>query len=362
MQLTLQRVQNIFFFDPKKILAQRKIFANKRFKKSLFNKQGCCFCHKPIAKACMGCSVCKLVFHPQVRTRKSQAKSCETTAQDEPQQRKGLGDIAINWQADLINVWSRDVKDLPVHTDVPRIASKLTISKDGKPMTLAPSDDKFVLVEQILFTLNLAIVGDVHAAEEFRQENRNSLILDPQAECARYLERIITSPRMNPKVLNILKLCHQKIIFPAYYYIKYCLGEEIEIRDNRNSWRVNIDVQSSGVVTVKHTKGQRSAGYATELGDPMFEFDWELGFMTNSNVTFLEKIWVRLVDPPRFHPAASSEYRSEILRSLQTHQLIGLSMENKEKLTAIVDDIYDSVIMQTRSRMSSDDDKRSLLK
>lgn len=45
-------------------------------------------------------------------------------------------DFETRWKDDIIAIWARPIEKLPVHTDVPRLAKKITIKSDaGIPCT-----------------------------------------------------------------------------------------------------------------------------------------------------------------------------------------------------------------------------------
>eukprot|EP01126_Amoeba_proteus_P037941 TRINITY_DN3934_c0_g1_i5.p2 TRINITY_DN3934_c0_g1~~TRINITY_DN3934_c0_g1_i5.p2 ORF type:complete len:107 (+),score=21.89 TRINITY_DN3934_c0_g1_i5:620-940(+) len=48
-----------------------------------------------------------------------------------------------------------------------------------------------------------------------------------------------------------------------------------KFKDKRGSWQVDIDIRSTDVAIVHHTKRQQSQEVATD-GTPDFEFDWIL--------------------------------------------------------------------------------------
>ncbi|EGC35413.1 hypothetical protein DICPUDRAFT_47703 [Dictyostelium purpureum] len=81
----------------------------------------------------------------------------------------------------------------------------------------------------------------------------------------------------NSRLMSLLKVCHQKIILPSYYFIKANLFEDLPFRDKRGSWRMRITFETDGTVVASHSKRQQSTGGAEN--DPEFEFEWCLSII-----------------------------------------------------------------------------------
>eukprot|EP01133_Synstelium_polycarpum_P015348 gene15348-18207_t len=75
------------------------------------------------------------------------------------------------------------------------------------------------------------------------------------------------------RMMAVLKVCHQKIILPAYYFIKANMFD-LPFRDKRGSWRMRIIFEEDGSVTAIHSKRQQST--LGSENDPDFEFEWTL--------------------------------------------------------------------------------------
>eukprot|EP00300_Choanocystis_sp_HF-7_P014288 c18635_g1_i4.p1 GENE.c18635_g1_i4~~c18635_g1_i4.p1 ORF type:complete len:191 (+),score=20.27 c18635_g1_i4:354-926(+) len=143
------------------------------------------------------------------------------------------------------------------------------------------------------------------------------------------------------RLINTLKLVHQKVIFPAYNYVKVCIGSSIEIRDIKGKWRIQIlfphdwDPESlrpkaaKDGVCVTHRRGQRSDICIPGTSDPEFEFDWELTLTTDKEFALMD-ISVT-VHEPRFHESMDKRKQALILRNLE---LSGAMLSARRRLFA----------------------------
>ncbi|KAF2073132.1 hypothetical protein CYY_005548 [Polysphondylium violaceum] len=95
------------------------------------------------------------------------------------------------------------------------------------------------------------------------------------------------------RLMSLLKVCHQKIILPAYYFIKANLFEELPFRDKRGSWRMKIVLETDGTVIATHSKRQQST--AGSENDPEFEFEWSLSIIFDKDMN-INRLKVEIVD------------------------------------------------------------------
>ncbi|KYR02834.1 hypothetical protein DLAC_00302 [Tieghemostelium lacteum] len=97
----------------------------------------------------------------------------------------------------------------------------------------------------------------------------------------------------NSRVMSLLKVCHQKVILPSYYFIKSNLIEELQFRDKRGSWKMRIIVESDQSIIATHCKRQQST-IGTE-NDPEFEFEWALSILFDKDMN-ISNLKVNIVD------------------------------------------------------------------
>eukprot|EP01132_Coremiostelium_polycephalum_P006643 gene6643-8219_t len=95
------------------------------------------------------------------------------------------------------------------------------------------------------------------------------------------------------KLMSLLKVCHQKIILPGYYFIKANLFEDLPFRDKRGSWRMRITFEEDGTVMATHSKRQQST--AGSESDPEFEFEWCLSIIFDKEM-MISNLRVEVVD------------------------------------------------------------------
>lgn len=263
--------------------------------------------------------------------------------------------IAETWKADIRNISERDYLALPIHTDMPRMARKMTVEYDRKVVSGADSVEARGALIVVVSALSEAIYGKQSITpmrDAIEREVKEGM--DYGQGFLRFLQ---TTTFEDARLTYTFKLLHQKIIFPAYYYVKYCLGPSVEIRDVKGSWNIHVafphndpndgDQTMAGPSTrlsssneddpppcdprngviVTHVRSQRSAKFATDSGEPEFEFEWELRLETDKNFTSLEVIEVSIREP-RFHPAMDKKEQQSILKSLRNNGVVKSPTKN----------------------------------
>eukprot|EP00298_Acanthocystis_sp_HF-20_P006549 c16374_g1_i1.p1 GENE.c16374_g1_i1~~c16374_g1_i1.p1 ORF type:complete len:285 (+),score=117.89 c16374_g1_i1:87-941(+) len=193
--------------------------------------------------------------------------------------------LSGNWKDLIEEVWKRDIRDVCVHTDIPRIGSKLTVVKiidDKEFIVLEPEGSNHegkVICERAIGGICEGVVG---VEEKLRLLPILSEALTGFGDVSQPLKEFFRNKEINinPKVLNVLKCCNQQALIPAYYPIKTSIAENI--KDSRGTWRVKVTIEESGVVRIKHTKAQVSTDLTNS--EPSFSFIWELEIITDSKV------------------------------------------------------------------------------
>ncbi|KAN0040784.1 hypothetical protein ACTFIV_003320 [Dictyostelium citrinum] len=120
----------------------------------------------------------------------------------------------------------------------------------------------------------------------------------------------------NSRLMQLLKVCHQKIILPSYYFIKANLFEELPFRDKRGSWRMRITFETDGSVVASHSKRQQSTAGAEN--DPEFEFEWCLSIIFDKDMV-ISGLKVEVTDLI-ISKNISDDKKQEIQRAFQVLQ------------------------------------------
>ncbi|EGG21440.1 hypothetical protein DFA_01324 [Cavenderia fasciculata] len=137
---------------------------------------------------------------------------------------------------------------------------------------------------------------------------------DMSQQLLQFLEHVVGE---ESRMMQLLKVCHQKIILPAYYFIKANLFEELPFRDKRGSWRLKITFEEDGTVSAVHSKRQQST--AGSENDPEFEFEWCLTAIYDKemNITNLKIDVVDLIISKNINESK----KQEIQQAFSTLQL-----------------------------------------
>ncbi|KAK5581645.1 hypothetical protein RB653_001682 [Dictyostelium firmibasis] len=118
------------------------------------------------------------------------------------------------------------------------------------------------------------------------------------------------------RLMQLLKVCHQKIILPSYYFIKANLFEDLPFRDKRGSWRMRITFETDGSVVASHSKRQQSTAGAEN--DPEFEFEWCLSIIFDKEMV-ISGLKVEVTDLI-ISKNISDDKKQEIQRAFQVLQ------------------------------------------
>jgi hypothetical protein len=236
-----------------------------------------------------------------------------------------LEELASTWESVVRETWKKPVQHLPVHSDLPRLATKMTIVKfDGKL-----ADNKFDPT-QITVTPKEACVLAVgalcecfHGTEERdRVEKKMEVVLKNKEDISIPLKQFLADDGSfaDHRVTAVLKCCQQQLIIAAYYKIKHSIQETI--RDIPGTWRVTVTHLPSGQVRILHCKKQRSeSNVPGSESTSTFVFDWELEIVTNDDLTQLTSLSVKI---PRitFDDSVPSDKTAPIITRLKADQLL----------------------------------------
>mmetsp|Transcript_15472 Transcript_15472/g.60493 ORF Transcript_15472/g.60493 Transcript_15472/m.60493 type:complete len:281 (-) Transcript_15472:96-938(-) len=181
------------------------------------------------------------------------------------------------WKEDTRNIWERELQHLSVHMDLPRLGHKIQVFVDGKQVELKMKDGD--TKSKVVFEVLLAIADAAQEPEEtihfIRTRYDEFVKADGSGDTSQQLKSFLTEVVPHDSRLDhVLSLCHQKIVFPAFYSIKTKLQDHLEFKDKRGSWVLQLFFER-GKCRVVHSKVQ-TAKPDFESGIEEFSFKWEL--------------------------------------------------------------------------------------
>lgn len=154
---------------------------------------------------------------------------------------KELDKVAAKWRQDTKDIWNRKVADLPVHMDLPRLGRKIRITKNGQLiLDKSQTQTREMNQREIVFEF-LKILADLIETQTGEQgeegpkgddvleliEEKYYNFIKPEGDVSQQLQAFFKEGLpQDAKIFKILKMCHQKIIFPGYYYLKSLLFEQ----------------------------------------------------------------------------------------------------------------------------------------
>eukprot|EP01095_Lingulamoeba_sp_RSL-Kostka_P000832 TRINITY_DN110_c0_g4_i1.p1 TRINITY_DN110_c0_g4~~TRINITY_DN110_c0_g4_i1.p1 ORF type:complete len:293 (+),score=75.62 TRINITY_DN110_c0_g4_i1:213-1091(+) len=187
-----------------------------------------------------------------------------------------------NWKQDTEKIWQRKIEDLSIHMDLPRLGHKISIYKNGSIIEENNNNNNSTKSE-VVFFLCTTLVEQLGESEEFISEITDNFYHDDYVHkdgsgdvSQQLLRFLVAMIHPESKTERVLKLCHQKMVFPAFYSIKNKIFDELPFKDQRGTWFINIYINDDDdTVTVVHSKRQIAKN--TEYGqEEEFSFRWEL--------------------------------------------------------------------------------------
>jgi len=113
---------------------------------------------------------------------------------------------------------------------------------------------------------------------------------DTSVQLLGFLNNVIKD---DSKLSKILKLTHQRIIFPAYYRVKGIIYDALPFKDQRGSWNLDLIMFEDGLKVV-HSKLQESKSGWPESNDSkqprQFNFGWSLNIFLSADLTEITKL------------------------------------------------------------------------
>jgi len=180
-----------------------------------------------------------------------------------------------NWISDSQAIWSRNLKDLSVHMDLPRLGPRITLFKEDEEVLFSQeSDSKMERIKLLLVSIaklcneDSQLVTDIE--NKFYDHINSDGAGDPSQQLSNFLTAVIPK---DSKIERVLKLCHQKMVFPAFYCIKTKIFDKLPFKDYRGTWDVKIVFLPSNAL-VQHSKVQVSKDPPAPGEEEEYKFRW----------------------------------------------------------------------------------------
>lgn len=180
-----------------------------------------------------------------------------------------------NWISDSQNIWSRNLSDLSVHMDLPRLGPRITLFHEDEEVIFSqPTDSKMERIKLLLIEIAKLAHEDDQLISDLETKFYDHINKEGAGDASQQLSHYLTAviPK-DSKIERVLKLCHQKMVFPAFYCIKTKIFDKLPFKDYRGTWDVKIVFLNDNVL-VQHSKIQVSKDMPAAGEDEEFKFRW----------------------------------------------------------------------------------------
>lgn len=186
---------------------------------------------------------------------------------------------AATWIDDTKSIWERPISSLSCHMDLPRLGAKIRIYNSSNELISEEVNEnqvhKMEVVKNILLQLTETSQDPQDLIDAINNRYYEFINEDGTGDLSQQLKTFLEEVVPNDSRLsNILSLCHQKIVFPAYYSIKRVIHDALPFKDSRGSWQIDIYI-SEDLCKVVHSKIQMAKD-SLDGEEPEFSFRWEL--------------------------------------------------------------------------------------
>ena len=219
-------------------------------------------------------------------------------------------------------LWRRPLGEQCVHRDLPRLMRGLAVRCHARGETLYEDDGRWrespasqlACLGQLLGSLSRRL--DPPAVSAAICDGWDGWLREAvpvaEGELPDKLQALFSQPWLPPTsaALAVLRCISQSMVAPAVKALHRSVYSLARYRDLRGEWRVSVDIERDGRVTVRHDKWEQAAD-ASPLA--FFKFRWCLALTFDARVASMLAATVSVVDfafGPRTEPEQERRVRA----------------------------------------------------
>jgi len=247
-----------------------------------------------------------------------------------------LAAASVGWEEKVMNTWSAPLLEASIHIDIPRLVSKIFFEDGtGKSLFATAQDPDSDHEPEVLALFDFM-------AEYFKDAVFQEIIVELKEQVAQNKEaftNLIKKVLQHPSAetspsIKLLKGMHQKMLFPAYYYVKYLLRMP-QMKDKPGTWKIFVVVTDTQVF-IRHRKSQIVHAWMVSNSTPpepdavVIEAEWQLELEFEKASFELKNIKTTIVSGSYNDALFPDKTNIPHYQTLQFQQLGGVPLEKKE--------------------------------
>jgi len=213
---------------------------------------------------------------------------------------------------DLETVCAKNIEDLPVSRDLPRLARKFSLYNGTEMVPFCPdlAKDKIETVMYQLITKISTLLNNENP--EATEENFEKVVnMNIHETLNQYLLQFYGRDH---RVLKVLKMCNQSTVIATLYHVRQGLKERLEFKDPRPShWYLEFKTNGQNPVVIQRRKEQvyRFSDDKSTLIN-LFQFEWKLEIVFDSvEVNHVSSVCVGLLNTDYSKCTMDEEWQKE---------------------------------------------------
>lgn len=213
---------------------------------------------------------------------------------------------------DLESVCAKNIEDLPVSRDLPRLARKFSLYKDND-LTPFSEDMQKDKIETIMYNLITKISQLLNNENpEATVDNFDKVVnMNIHETLNQYLLQFYGRDH---RVLKVLKMCNQSTVIATLFHVRQGLKERLEFKDPRPShWFLEFKTDGKNPVVIQRRKEQvyRFSDDKSSLIN-LFQFEWKLEIVFDSvEVNHVSRVTVGLLNTDFSKCTMDQEWQQE---------------------------------------------------
>ena len=205
----------------------------------------------------------------------------------------------------LSKIWARDLDDLPVAKDLPRLARRIAVYGRGDQQLFKIEEENFSAqfsidaVKDLLLALCSRLNPDTDEVERVRVElEKISSESNSNSEEEEFCHRMLAIVQKSSKpVIATVKAIHQDVVLHATVELKTHLTAKYLTKDVRSAegWRIVVRLPTEGVVHIYHVKREQSLDVGGDKTNH-YEFEWELRMTFDGKMKEMHSAQIRVLN------------------------------------------------------------------